>query len=408
MVGETGCGKSVTALSIMNLISETQGAVVDGEIRLHDIDLSSTQKLTCTIKETSSGPALKVHRRFVKKNSRLMKEIRGDAMSMIFQEPMTTLNPILTIKKQFEDALFVHHVNTLATRIMARKMISREQLTGIIEHAFTSASSDYLEQFVADHPELSAIREQVDYILNRRDINSFRKKQMISELYSEDRTVTRWLQALSERKWRRVPIRLPREIRAEAKRLIVELLTKVNIPDAEKVINQYPHELSGGMRQRVIIAIALSSSPSLLIADEPTTALDVTIQAQILDIIKELKRAGNTSVLFITHDLGVISEITDRVAVMYAGSIVETAKTGAIFNDPKHPYTTGLLDSIPPFERKKERLKSIPGSVPNPLNRLEGCKFHPRCSFAKEICSRQIPRMTDVGDGHLVACWLYE
>lgn len=407
LVGETGSGKSVTALSVMNLIPETQGAVVEGDITLMDYDLASTQKKACTIKQTRRGYKLKVQRKYVKENSRKMTNIRGKEVAMIFQEPMTTLNPILSIKRQFEDALFAHQTNNLAARIIARREITKEQLNEITEHTVYLKEQDYLDEFVKNNPGLSAIKEQVAYIVERHDLNSFKKRLLIADLYGENRNVSGTLKRYSEKKFKKPPLRPSKEIREEAKRLMIELLTKMNIPDSEKVINQYPHELSGGMRQRVVIAIAISSSPKILIADEPTTALDVTIQAQILDVMKEMKRTVNTSVLFITHDLGVISEITDKITVMYAGSIVETGKSVDIFRDPKHPYTVGLLSSIPPFTGEKRRLKSIPGSVPSPMQEPEGCKFHSRCSFTTDVCSKKIPPMEDLGEGHKVACWLY-
>lgn len=407
LVGETGCGKSVTALSVMNLIPETAGTVVEGNITFENTDLATKQKEACKIIPKKRRPKLKVTRQKLKENFKMMNQIRGNTMGMIFQEPMTTLNPVTSIKKQIVDVLFAHHINVLASRVIARKKITKTQLNDLIKNIIENKNINYLDDFIKQNPDLFAIREQIADIINRQDISGFRKKNMISALYEDNKKISESLQRLSTKKLKKAPVFIPREIRKEATRLAVELLTKTKISEPEKVVNQYPHELSGGMRQRVVIAIAIASNPHLLIADEPTTALDVTIQAQILDIMKELKKASNTSILFITHDLGVISDISDRVAVMYAGSIAEVAKTLDIFEFPKHPYTQGLLTSIPSYGAGKGRLKSIPGTVPNLVHPPEGCKFHPRCPYAMDICKTTQPEMTDLGNAHFVACWLY-
>lgn len=409
LVGETGCGKSVTALSIMNLIPETAGTVVDGKILFENIDIATMQKETCKIIPQKKRPKLKVRRSKLKENFKIMNQIRGNTMGMIFQEPMTTLNPVLSIKKQIEDVLLAHHINTLAARVIVRKKITKTQLNDIIKNVIDNKNISYLDDFIKENPDLKAIKEQIEYIANRHDITSYRKRNMISALYDDNKKISENLQRYANKKFTKTPASflIPKEIKKEVTRLSVELLNKVNIPEADKVINNYPHELSGGMRQRVVIAIAIASNPHLLIADEPTTALDVTIQAQILDIMKDLKRTSNTAILFITHDLGVISDISDRVAVMYAGSIAELAKTIDIFESPKHPYTQGLLTSIPSYGAGKGRLKSIPGTVPNLVHPPEGCRFHPRCPYAMDICKTTKPEMTDLGNGHYVACWLY-
>jgi len=197
-------------------------------------------------------------------------------------------------------------------------------------------------------------------------------------------------------------------MRTQAFEKATEMLDRVNIPDAKRVMMQFPHQLSGGMRQRVMIAMELSCHPFLLIADEPTTALDVTIQAQILRLIKEIKKELHTSILLITHDLGVIAEMCDRVAVMYAGSIVEQASVEEIFEDPKHPYTQGLWGAIPRIDQEKEALAVISGTVPDLSQPPPGCKFHPRCSYRFDPCDRMIPPLFQTSHGHLVSCYLYE
>lgn len=283
VVGESGCGKSMTAMSIMRLVPKPIGKIEGGEIIFKDQNL-----LTMSNNE--------------------IRDIRGNEIALIFQEPMTSLNPVFTIGYQIEEALTLH------------KKISKK------------------------------------------------------------------------------------EAREEA----IKLLSMVKVPRAEEIVDCYPYELSGGMRQRVVIAMAIACNPKLLIADEPTTALDVTIQAQILDIMRELKDKINTSILLITHDLGVVAEMADYVVVMYSGKIVERAPVIELYENPKHPYTIGLLKSKPVINKFQDELYSIKGQVPNPLHMPEGCYFNPRCKMAKDICKKKRPSLKKVGEGHYVSCWLYE
>ncbi len=281
LVGESGCGKSVTALSIMRLVPDPPGRIVSGRILFDGVDLVQIPKEE-------------------------MRTVRGRRISMIFQDPMTSLNPVFTVGYQIDEAIQLH-------------------------------------------------------------------------------------QGLE---------------REEARRKTLEMLETVNIANPDRVANSYPHELSGGMRQRCMIAMALSCRPKLLIADEPTTSLDVTIEAQILDLIDDLNRKLNTALLLITHDMGIIAEMCQKVAVMYGGTIVEMADTRTLFKAPRHPYTVGLLRSIPSLSVEKTDLKIIPGSVPDLINPPPGCRFHPRCEHCKEACKRERPKLVDVGGGHLVACHL--
>lgn len=282
VVGESGCGKSVTALSILRLIPDPPGKITNGQIIFKGSDV-------------------------LKASDAKMRAIRGNHITMIFQEPMTSLNPVYTIGQQIVEVIELH-----------------QSKKG--KDAFGHA---------------------------------------------------------------------------------VEMLRLVGIADPERRATEYPHQLSGGMRQRVMIAMALSCNPDLLIADEPTTALDVTIQAQILDLLRDLQRKNNMSVLLITHDLGVVAENADDVVVMYASKIVESAPVEHIFADPLHPYTQGLLRSLPRLGEDKERLEVIGGSVPDPLNFPTGCKFHPRCSIGcdKEKCKTDEPQLKEVSTGQKVACW---
>ncbi|MES0020908.1 ABC transporter ATP-binding protein [Mesorhizobium sp. M0036] len=284
VVGESGCGKSVTALSILRLLPKLAARTVGGEIRFHGRDL-------------------------LKLSNWEMRKIRGDEIAMIFQEPMTSLNPVYTVGHQIAEAVQIH----------------------------TKAS----------HSAAMA--------------------------------------------------------RAE------EMLCLVRIGDPERRVNNYPHEMSGGMRQRAMIAMALACSPKLLIADEPTTALDVTIQAQILRLIVDLKERTGTAVMFITHDLGVVAETCQRVIVMYAGRIVEQANVIDLFARPAHPYTQGLMRSVPdPRRGRQRRLPEIPGIVPSLRERIVGCSFAPRCPFAIGICREKTPILRDVGSSHAAACWRAE
>ncbi len=285
MVGESGCGKSVTALSIMRLVPNPPGKIVGGEIIFRGEDL-------------------------LKKSEAEMRKIRGNKISMIFQEPMTSLNPVYTIGDQIVEAIVLH-------------------------------------------------------------------------------------QKLSKQ---------------EALKKAIEMLSLVGIPEPAKRVRQYPHELSGGMRQRAMIAMALSCNPDLLIADEPTTALDVTIQAQILELIKQLKEEFKMAVLMITHDLGVIAEVSDRVVVMYAGKAVEASDVYTMFKEPKHPYTIGLYNSLPKIiGGRKKRLESIEGVVPIPINLPPGCRFANRCKHTMDICREKEPELEpyEGNNNHLVRCWLY-
>lgn len=281
LVGESGCGKSTMGFSIMRLIREP-GKIVGGEIWFEGENL-------------------------LDKNDEEMRKIRGGKISMIFQNPMTSMNPVFTVGSQIGEAIKLH-------------------------------------QNIQKH---------------------------------------------------------------EVKEKIVDILDKVGIPSPAERAKDYPHEYSGGMMQRAMIAMALSCHPTLLIADEPTTNLDVTIQAQILDLMRDLRKEFGASIILIGHDLGVISELSDNIAVMYAGKLVEHSDLTTIFERPKHPYTQALLESIPRIDLSTERLRIIPGTVPHLINPPPGCRFHPRCEYSKGICSKEEPPLVEVEPGHNVACFLY-
>lgn len=278
LVGETGAGKTTTALSIMGLIPDPPGRIVSGEILFHGNDL-------------------------LKKSEKEMRKIRGKDIAMIFQDPMTSLNPVLTVGDQVMEVIILHaKISKAEATIKAKQMLELVGISG--------------------------------------------------ERYDE-----------------------------------------------------YPHQFSGGMKQRVIIAMALACNPKIIIADEPTTALDVTIQAQVLELMRKLKNQYNTAMILITHDLGVVAEVCDKVAIMYAGEIVEEGSLREVFNDPLHPYTNGLFDSLPDINSKAERLEAIKGLMPNPSNLPTGCKFHPRCKYVEQICEQQNPPTLEIKPEHIVKCW---
>ncbi len=289
VVGESGCGKSVTSLSIMRLLQGPQGQIAGGEIRYNQL---------------STGRALNLAKTSVKE----MEKIRGNEISMIFQEPMTTLNPVFTIGDQLCEVISLHNPK-MDKKVVETRALEALKLVGIVR---------------------------------------------------------------------------------------------------DGILKNYPHELSGGMRQRVVIAMALACNPQLVIADEPTTALDVTIQAQILDLLRDLKDKINSSIMLITHDLGVVAEMADYVVVMYAGRVVEQGTAADIFHHPAHPYTIGLMKSRPMLNQKVDRLYSIPGNVPNPVNLPEHCYFKNRCESCIETCNSAYPKMVKLSDTHMVSCYLHQ
>ena len=282
VVGESGCGKSVTSMSLMRLVQGPIGKIEGGEILYKGKDI-----LKFTDEE--------------------MRKIRGNEIAMIFQEPMSSLNPVFTVGSQIMEAIMLHQ--------QCDKKVARERA--------------------------------------------------------------------------------------------IEMIKLVGIPRADEIVDAYPHELSGGMRQRIMIAMALSCNPNVLIADEPTTALDVTIQAQILDLMRKIKKELNTAILLITHDLGVVAEMADYVVVMYAGKVIEEGPVLDIFKNPSHPYTKGLLKSKPVVGSGAERLYSIPGQVPNPVGMKDSCYFNDRCECCMEKCKSEIPHLKKISENHKVACWLH-
>lgn len=343
IVGETGCGKSVTALSVLVLVPPP-GKIEGGSILFKG--------------EKGDEDVLKL------KENRL-QDIRGEEISMIFQEPRAYLNPVYTVEQQISEA-FLHH--------RARQLVQ-------------------------------SIIEDIDKELQSGKANGLGARI----LKSEKALYKRWQKqpaSLTYAFARKVPLvkRYRNRLKKKLKETTVQILKEMRIPDPERVAHMYPHELSGGMAQRVVIASGLVCSPTLLLCDEPTTNLDVTVQAQILNLIRELKKEFGSSICYITHDMGVVAELCDRVAVMYAGTVCELAGVREIFKNPLHPYTQGLLASIP---RPGKEFHYIEGFVPSGINPPPGCRFSPRCGKATDACGRSRPQMVEVEKDHFVECHLY-
>jgi peptide/nickel transport system ATP-binding protein len=375
IVGETGCGKSVTVQTILRLISMPPGRIEGG-------------KILFLMEDNSSGGSAtnKKYVNLLELTESQMCKIRGNRISMVFQEPMTALNPTFTVGEQIGKSFLLHQKEELYEGVLKR-----------IEVEIGKASK-----------ELEQNRITLRGLVKRCKL----KGKLI--LYRWHRKIYEDMLNNSEKFYHKLMSQIPivksynKWLKEEVRNRTIELLRKVKIPTPAEIVNRYPHELSGGMRQRVLIAIATSCNPNILIADEPTTALDVTTEVAILELINELKASIGCSVIYITHDLAIIAEICDRVAVMYAGVIVETGSVEAIFNEPLHPYTRGLIKTIPKLHEKREELDVIPGTVPNLVNPPTGCRFHPRCPFARKICGEVKPNLKEFKKGHYVACHLYK
>ncbi len=390
LVGESGCGKSVTVRSMMRIV-QAPGRIDSGHIVLF-------------LNEQERARGIEI----VKRTETYMESIRGRDISMIFQEPGAALNPVLSVLEQVAESFQFHRMEQMLQETLADIETERKaRRRGSPLSAWPRVQAALLRR------ELAGIRRFDDRV--RTIDNELYQLEASTDPQSEERKVSLNRSRDRARAWngiaavaRRVPFlrRYRRRLDATVRRHVVELLRTLGIPNPENVVQRYPHELSGGMAQRIVIAIALACHPTLLVADEPTSNLDVTIQAQIVELIKELKRTIISSVLFITHDLGLVAEVCDRVTVMYAGDVSETATVRELFRNPLHPYTTGLLASVPKAEQGDE-LAMIPGAVPNLIAPPPGCRFHPRCPRRMEICSREKPDTVEHAPGHWVACHLY-
>jgi peptide/nickel transport system ATP-binding protein len=419
LVGETGCGKSQTALAVMRLTPEA-GLIERGEIWFAERNLTQNIAKEFKLVQKKTHVKLKRNKAMLKRLIQEINTIRGKEISMIFQEPMTSLNPVYTVGRQISETLLRHSVDTLIDRILARSSATRDKLDEITNAVTDDFRSQTKLRELLQRADLNGLEDQIWFILSRKDIGLSQKRAAVINLtrHKAKPTTLRFLTRLKKSRGKipfeyaalsKIPILrrwFTRALEKEALEVSYELLSVVNMPNAENVLRMYPHELSGGMRQRVMIAMALATRPRLVIADEPTSALDVTVQAQILELLKELKKTYNTAILFISHDIGVISDICDRVGVMYAGNLVEVARLDELFANPKHPYTRGLLASIPKYGEKRDTLQTIEGTVPNLINPPKGCRFRTRCSQVFDKCT-QGPPWLEVGQNHGVLCWLY-
>jgi peptide/nickel transport system ATP-binding protein len=336
-----------------------------------------------------------------------MQSIRGNDISMIFQEASTSLNPVFTIGEQVGESFLFHRLSQILKETIAeldeeirRSRFFLVQGWKLLQRSLFRAELKHLE---VHQDKVQIIDNRLAELEEKTDHRSITEKVLLQRRRERQTKKTFWIEIL-----KRIPFlrRYSRRLKKTIRRHVVELLRQLGVPNPESMPNRYPHELSGGMQQRIVIAIALACHPVLLIADEPTSNLDVTIQAQIMELIKTLKKTTITSVLFITHDLGLVAEICDRATVMYAGDVCETAAVETIFRQPLHPYTQGLLHSVPKVEQV-EQLSTIPGIVPNLIDPPSGCRFHPRCPHAMDICSEEKPSTIEHSPGHQVACYLY-
>ena len=540
LVGESGCGKSVTALSIMYLIPQPPGRIADGEIWFKDMDLLAGGADEVRVKMRRKG-GLKLVRRdaLIDRHQARMSKIRGREISMIFQEPMSSLNPVLPVGYQVAEVLLYQRREQICDGILTHKELSSEHLRHFEQMVATVDPTDREHRLAEFCVESGLPADKVSAVANDSGRSMKEKLDAIRELGEHRHIGSLWFIHLMKRldaleteraahEWetlsraslaksamrafdpsrnpaasdlpplakvslqggavrltfrappaeaqrslvegivtneaggsegaafrlvRRVTLdkagvdlqfaegpasgfmheteyrsrslayrlvmaipllrrQLMKPLEEEARRQVLDLLKLVRIPEPSKVYREYPHELSGGMQQRVMIAMALACDPALMIADEPTTSLDVTTQAQILKLIRDLRTRVNSAILYITHDLAVIAEICDRVAVMYAGKIVEDAPVDELFANPMHPYAQGLLESIVSMDSLKvevgAHLPTIPGTVPDLIDPPKGCRFHPRCRFAFDRCRVEDPQLLGRGTAHKVACHLYD
>jgi len=342
LVGESGCGKSVTARSIMQIVQEP-GRIEGGKVIAY-LDEADRQRGIDLLKQSEA----------------YMQGLRGDQISMIFQEPNSALNPTMSIGDQVSESFLFHQKKEMSVEILDRLAAGDIHSLNPFKKFLRA-----VYRIAAENPDDLRLR-----ILDKLPL------------------LKRWQKRLQK----------------EARQRSLEIIDKLGIPNPAQVVSQYPHNLSGGMKQRIVIAMALACNPVLLIADEATSNLDVTIQAQILDLLRRLKEEVISSILLITHDLGVVAETCDRVGVMYAGNLCEVADVEDLFETPRHPYTRALLDAVPKLELEGE-LHSIEGNVPNLVTPPPGCRFHPRCPQAMDVCRREFPEMKEVKKRHQVACY---
>jgi peptide/nickel transport system ATP-binding protein len=389
LVGESGCGKSVTVRSMMRIV-QSPGKIVNGKILLF-----------FRAEDRSRGIDI------LKRSETYMTSIRGDDISMIFQEASTSLNPVLSIGYQVGESFNFHRRGQMLeetieelTQEMPKSRFFLVKGWKLMQRLLFKRELGALRSYES---QIDAIDDQLYRLENEEDEASLRRLALLKRRRDRLRETDALIQVV-----KRVPFlrRYAKRLNKTVRKHVTELLRNLGVPNPDRVVDGYPHELSGGMQQRIVIAIALACNPILLIADEPTSNLDVTIQAQIVDLIKTLKQTTISSVLFITHDLGLVAEVCDRASVMYAGDVVETTSVRELFKNPLHPYTRGLLRSVPKVEQTAT-LNMIPGVVPNLIHPPSGCRFHPRCPHAMTVCAQEKPPIIEHSPGHTVACYNY-
>ena len=413
IAGESGCGKSTLGLTIMALLPKN-ASIPKGKVIFDNRDLVNLQREYS--ERVGDRFKAKTNERILKRVSKAMTGIRGLRISMVFQEPMTSLNPVLQVGFQVAETIYVHDPARLARRTLARSKATPELMRDLVRVLVaTDGEEAAVEDFAVKHG-LAGLEEQVFFVWRRGDMHISRKEKALRSLAGQamkpvERTILETIARAGSipPQYARVPV-LSRLVRRllfkEGYRKARELLTSLGIPHAERVVKIYPHELSGGMRQRVVIAIALANNPEIIIMDEPTSAVDVTVQAQILELVKQIRTSVSASFIVISHDLAVLAEVCDRIAIMYAGRIVEVSPTAEILHKPLHPYTQLLISAIPTLDEKP--IEGIKGEVPDMRAPPAGCAFHPRCPFAFDKCQKVVPSDLRQGRDTLVACWLYE
>ncbi|HYA70025.1 MAG TPA: ABC transporter ATP-binding protein [Thermoplasmata archaeon] len=460
LVGETGCGKSVTAFSVTRIIPDPPGRVISGKVMFGKANLLWDLENEAKFIPIKGTNRVKIKRSFrrIRASAERLSSIRGKSIATIFQEPSQAMNPIFSVADQLGEALILHEGTKVIDELLAANPRSPDVGAAIEALVVAAQEGDrdtmrakamavgaavnltsfgrqafYIAR--AAGADTESIRPSVLRAMKRLRLSGFQRGYLASQrrliAFHDDLNqvhINEMVEGKSNRAGRRrlarrtsrermtrfyygirgVHARVDKPLKEELFWRVVGLLEGVSIANPVQVARGYPHELSGGMLQRVMIAMSLSAEPAVLLADEPTTALDVTIQAQILELMRDLKTRVGTAIMLITHDLAVIAEVADRVCVMYAGVIVEQGPVHEVFRRPLHPYSQGLLASIPRVDQPNKELSSIPGSVPDLIRPPPGCRFHPRCAYAMPVCKQARPPMTSEGPEHEVACYLYK
>lgn len=463
LIGESGCGKTVTCESILDLMDGTTGWVIQGSVEINGYDLLSDLKNLASVKIISDTDVrIKKNRKAINIHEKTMNGIRGTMATMTFQESMMDLNPSMNIGDQIITTVMEKRADEILKTLINRYDMNEKDIRSFIEKLKKSQSSSesnrLKRKFIRDY----ALSEYHEIIMNHFEnsddittINSilelarkksenldikgleyyrgkfskmkkinFIKFNIINSKRNEDKySIKKFRNELKNLKRSKgygtlseslrysfSKGKIMKEVMNEIIFQTIFLLNQMNVPGPELVLRQYPDELSNGVKQRVVIAMAIEINPGMLIADEPTALLDVYNQSQIIEVLKEYNQNTGSPIIFVTHDLSIVSTLCQRIGIMYSGNIVEESTIEEIFNDPKHPYTVGLISTIPRADEKKDRNEKLPtivGAVPNLVSPPSGCRFHPRCKFAMDICSLKKPKMVEISKGHRVACFLY-